>query len=129
MGHRLGQYQFCSASRMPTQLQEVQLPIIDNLVCNDVLHYAGEITGNMLCAGYDAGGYDSCQGDSGGPLIVVNSNTGQWNLAGVVSWGNGCAQPYSQGVYTRVSQYESWLQSNLPSSTLTVIKAALEVAR
>ena len=105
------------------QLREVQLPIIENSVCNNAIHYGGEITGNMLCAGYDSGGYDACQGDSGGPLIVVNPSTGQWNLAGVVSTGYGCARPYSQGVYTRVSQYWSWIRSYLPFSTLTAIKA------
>ena len=90
-------------------LQEVQLPIIENSVCNDASHYNGDITNNMMCAGYDAGMKDSCNGDSGGPLVVLNA--GQWNLAGIVSWGDGCAQPYKPGVYTRISQYVSWINS------------------
>jgi secreted trypsin-like serine protease len=90
-------------------LQEVQLPIIENSVCNNASHYDGKITSNMMCAGYDAGGYDACAGDSGGPLVVQNA--GQWNLAGIVSWGDGCAQPNKPGVYTRVSQYVSWINS------------------
>ena len=65
----------------------------------------------MLCAGYDAGGHDSCRGDSGSPMIV--SNSGQWKLAGIVSWGIGCADSYKPGVYTRVSQYVSWINSNV----------------
>ena len=105
-------------STFPTQLRKVQLPIIANSICNDASHYLNEITGNMMCAGYDAGGYDACQGDSGGPLIV--SNAGQWNLAGIVSWGAGCAQPYSEGVYTRVSQYVSWINSNAIPAVLVV---------
>jgi secreted trypsin-like serine protease len=92
-------------------LQKVQLPIIENSVCNDINHYNGEITSNMMCAGFDAGGKDTCQGDSGGPLVVWNTGTGQWNLAGIISWGYGCAQPYTPGVYTRVSQYVSWIYS------------------
>jgi len=103
-------------------LREVQLPIISNSICNDSIHYAGEITANMLCAGFDAGGKDACQGDSGGPLVVVNPKTGQRNLAGIVSSGYGCARPYSQGIYTRVSQYWSWIGSYLPGATLTVSK-------
>jgi len=91
----------------PPRLREAEVPIIANSICNDANHYGGRINDNMMCAGYDAGGKDSCQGDSGGPLIV--SNSGQWQLAGVVSWGNGCADPYSQGVYARVSRYVDWI--------------------
>jgi len=106
-----------SIPEWPTQLHEVQLPIIANSTCNDASHYNGQITANMLCAGYDAGGHDSCQGDSGGPMVV--SSSGQWKLAGIVSWGDGCAEPFSPGVYTRVSQYESWITS-IMNNTLKV---------
>jgi len=53
----------------------------------------------MLCASeLDR---DSCQGDSGGPLFVpVGSDTVQ---IGIVSNGNGCADPAYAGIYTRVS--------------------------
>jgi secreted trypsin-like serine protease len=100
----------------PNELQEVQVPIIDNSICNNGSHYGGSITANMLCAGFDAGGHDSCQGDSGGPLVVFNS--GQWKLAGIVSWGDGCADSFSQGVYTRVSQYGTWVNQNIGLTTL-----------
>ena len=49
--------------------------------------YSYSITEDMLCAG--SPGKDSCGGDSGGPLTVKES--GQHTLAGVVSWGRGCA--------------------------------------
>ena len=93
----------------PKELYEVQVPIITNSVCADSNHYGGGITGNMLCAGFDAGGKDSCQGDSGGPLVVFDG--GQWKLAGVVSFGIGCAEPFLPGVYTRVSEYVNWISS------------------
>ncbi|MEW6400737.1 MAG: serine protease, partial [Chloroflexota bacterium] len=105
-----------SIPAFPNELYEVQLPIIANSVCNNASHYNGEITGNMMCAGYDAGGFDSCQGDSGGPLVVQDG--GVWKLAGVVSWGYGCADPYKPGVYARVSQYGAWINQNIGLATL-----------
>ena len=105
----------------PTELHEVQVPIIANTLCNDVNHYNGQITSSMMCAGFEAGQKDSCQGDSGGPL-VVDTGSG-WQLAGVVSWGDGCAEPGFYGVYTRVSVFTSWVNSYIQSaptdSTLT----------
>jgi secreted trypsin-like serine protease len=96
----------------PTQLYEVEVPIITNSDCNNASHYNGGITNNMLCAGLDAGGKDSCQGDSGGPLVVTDVN-GQFRLAGIVSWGDGCADPMLPGVYTRVSNFTAWVNSEI----------------
>ena len=94
-------------------LRKVQVPIVSNTTCNSA--YGGGITANMICAGYSAGGKDSCQGDSGGPFVVANGSG--WKLAGVVSWGDGCARANKYGVYARVSRYISWIESYVGSST------------
>ena len=66
----------------------------------------------MLCAEYPGvGGKDACQGDSGGPL-VCNLN-GKAIIAGVVSWGIGCAKPEFPGVYARVTTVLNWIKSNM----------------
>lgn len=89
-------------------LESVYVPIWKNLECNAAI---GDINRAMMCAGYVGGGYDSCQGDSGGPLIIEGGATGTI-LAGVVSWGYGCAEPNQPGVYARVSEFEAWIRAN-----------------
>jgi secreted trypsin-like serine protease len=96
----------------PDALHQVTLPIVSNEVCNDPNSYNGGITDNMLCAGFDTGGFDSCQGDSGGPLVVPNPGGPGWAQAGVVSFGIGCAQPNFYGVYARVSMFYAWVESH-----------------
>ncbi|XP_067626643.1 trypsin-1-like [Eurosta solidaginis] len=91
-------------------LQEVQVPVMSQEDCRKSKYGADRITDNMLCAGYPEGGKDSCQGDSGGPLHVGNNATGSYHLAGIVSWGEGCARPNAPGVYTRVTQYLDWIE-------------------
>ncbi|MBM7772889.1 secreted trypsin-like serine protease [Actinokineospora baliensis] len=61
----------------------------------------------MVCAGLPQGGIDTCQGDSGGPLVVDG------RLVGIASWGQGCAEAGSPGVYTRISTYVDLITDHL----------------
>ena len=92
-------------------LRTVEVPFVSrNPTCNDPRSYRGQITEDMICAGRQGGGIDSCQGDSGGPATVgVGSER---RLAGIVSWGEGCARPFKYGVYTRVTTFEDWIVAN-----------------
>jgi V8-like Glu-specific endopeptidase len=93
----------------PDALHEVDVPIMTDTECRQA--YYSEITGSMMCAGFKQGGKDSCQGDSGGPLLIQNAPGQPWQLAGIVSWGSGCAAPNFPGVYTRVSLFTEWIIS------------------
>lgn len=99
-----------TGSGYPPRLMEAVVPVVTHSDCNDANSYNGSITANMLCAGYAAGGVDTCQGDSGGPLVVGGPS---WMLAGITSWGSGCAQPNKYGVYTRVSAVVGWIEDTM----------------
>uniref|UniRef100_A0A2K6G1C6 Peptidase S1 domain-containing protein n=2 Tax=Propithecus coquereli TaxID=379532 RepID=A0A2K6G1C6_PROCO len=101
----------------PFPLKQVRVPIVENHIC-DARYHTGLATGDnvhivrddMLCAGNSR--KDSCQGDSGGPLACRVKGT--WLQAGVVSWGDGCAQPNRPGIYTRVTHYVDWIRRYVP---------------
>ncbi|XP_022612563.1 transmembrane protease serine 9-like [Seriola dumerili] len=97
----------------PQNLMEVEVPVVGNRQCN-CNYGVGTITENMICAGLLNGGRDSCQGDSGGPMVSKQNN--RWVQAGVVSFGIGCAMPNFPGVYARVSQYQTWINSIITSN-------------
>ncbi|XP_069011772.1 transmembrane protease serine 9-like [Embiotoca jacksoni] len=96
----------------PETLQEVEVQVLGNRQCN-CLNGVGTVTDNMICAGVLAGGKDSCQGDSGGPLVSQQGSV--WVQSGVVSFGFGCGRPNLPGVYSRVSRYQSWINSHISS--------------
>jgi len=103
----------------PEKLQQVSVPVVSNSECN--IPYNNEITENMFCAGLKEGGKDSCQGDSGGPLVISNSN--KWYLAGVVSWGEGCAGKDYYGVYARTSRFLNFLKRSMKEAVSSLIAA------
>ncbi len=93
-------------------LMEVTVPVVSNDSCQTQYNGTGvTITNNMLCAADP--GKDSCQGDSGGPGMVIDSAADTERLAGVVSFGIGCARPNFPGVYTRVSQFVDWINDHI----------------
>ncbi|ROT79324.1 trypsin [Penaeus vannamei] len=93
----------------PSVLQKVSVPIVSDAECRDA-YGQNDIDDSMICAGVPEGGKDSCQGDSGGPLAC--SDTGSAYLAGIVSWGYGCARPNYPGVYTEVAYFVDWVLAN-----------------
>ncbi|CAG9568591.1 unnamed protein product [Danaus chrysippus] len=87
----------------PKTLQMVLVPKVSAAACSNAYAPSYNITPRMLCAGAPEGGKDACQGDSGGPLVYNEK------LAGVVSWGLGCARPKYPGVYAKVSALREWI--------------------
>ncbi|XP_061073373.1 mannan-binding lectin serine protease 1 isoform X1 [Conger conger] len=103
-------------------LQYVKLPVVEQEECRS--SYASRyrkynITENMFCAGFFEGGRDTCLGDSGGAFVMEDPHTGRWVAQGLVSWGGPekCGSQRVYGVYTRVSNYMTWLQSHLDTAS------------
>ncbi|XP_076137764.1 uncharacterized protein LOC143121270 isoform X3 [Alosa pseudoharengus] len=98
----------------PGTLKEVEVAVIENTQCQSLYEAVSfTITDNMICAGELAGGKDSCKGDSGGPLVSQQDSV--WVQSGIVSL-EGCAQRNPTGVYTRVSRYKGWINSQISTN-------------
>ncbi|XP_014285102.1 venom protease isoform X1 [Halyomorpha halys] len=70
----------------------------------------GHNADQMICAGVPDGSKDACQGDSGGPLVIREIGTCMRTQLGITSFGKECGNPDSPGVYSRVSNYISWIE-------------------
>jgi len=75
----------------------------------------------QFCAAVSGGGKDTCQGDSGGPIMYYSEADRVWVLAGVTSYGRGCASPNYAGIYTRVSAYIDWIKSNVNNDGIVTV--------
>ncbi|KAG7200508.1 hypothetical protein KM043_001072 [Ampulex compressa] len=88
------------------KLKRAVIPIISKAECRRAVAHHGRLPEGQICAGYELGGHDTCKGDSGGPLAV------EGRLAGVISWGLGCAEARKPGIYSEVAYHREWIRSN-----------------
>ena len=69
---------------------------------------------------------DTCQGDSGGPLLAFQNN--RWVIAGLTSFGVGCARPNTPGAYTRVSRFISFITAAQSGTVTTASTSASTIS-
>ncbi|MFI2203047.1 S1 family peptidase [Streptomyces sp. NPDC020192] len=90
------------------QLRTATVPVVADSSCKS--SYGSDfVQSDMVCAGYTSGGVDTCQGDSGGPLLIGGV------LAGITSWGEGCAEAGYPGVYTRLTTFSDLVTTQVNS--------------
>jgi len=96
-------------------LLQADVPIVSTERC--VARYGEHrITQASFCAGFEEGKSDTCKGDSGGP-IFVRDRLGQPVQVGIASWGAGCGQPRSYGVYASLGHFEEWVRQHVPNAS------------
>uniref|UniRef100_A0A914Z190 Neurotrypsin n=1 Tax=Panagrolaimus superbus TaxID=310955 RepID=A0A914Z190_9BILA len=91
------------------KLQSISLPILNRESCLQMSSLYAAMSQTAFCAGYLSGGIDACQGDSGGSFACPFYD--HYYLAGIISWGDGCAEKGQPGIYTMISPYLAWIQN------------------
>ena len=90
---------------------------MDREKCTEIYADKVKITSRMVCAGVPEGGKDSCSGDSGGALVIKKSG----KQVGIVSWGFGCSDKKTPGVYANVADKEIYDFINSELEELAIV--------
>lgn len=116
-GYATGWGSLSLGGRLTSELHQANITIINDERCAQ--KYVPKVDTKIdLCGGDTNLNSDTCQGDQGGPLVVKHDSTGtpnlqnRWALVGITSWGYDCRDG---SVYTRVSNYESWIKGVMKS--------------
>uniref|UniRef100_A0A8C5D9W6 Prothrombin n=1 Tax=Gouania willdenowi TaxID=441366 RepID=A0A8C5D9W6_GOUWI len=106
-----------AARNLPTVLQQIHLPIVDQDICRSSTQV--KITDNMFCAGFkpdESERGDACEGDSGGPFVMKHPTEKRWYQMGIVSWGEGCDRDGKYGFYTHLFRMTRWMRKVIERS-------------
>lgn len=93
----------------------MNLKAVEWETCRVSFNVSDDVSSKVICAG-GRKGEDTCQGDSGGPLMRMTSDgySNNWYLFGIVSLGSSyCGHAGRPAIYTRVSAYMDWINSEL----------------
>lgn len=94
------------STKFSSALNVIKVPLVSHSMCSRQM-FPHNISNNVLCAGVLGQKIDACEGDSGGPMVTLYRDT--WFLIGLVSWGDGCGKEDKLGIYTKVSNYNEWI--------------------
>jgi len=91
-----------TSGTLPTILQQGTMTVMTNAACTGV--WGNSINAGHICVTSPT--VSSCNGDSGGPLTIGRT------LIGATSWGNANCNPNQPSIYSRVSYFNGWINSN-----------------
>jgi len=109
-----GKDKFGSAGEYQVVLKEIDLPVVNNDICQNSLRTTRlgkrfRLHPSFMCAG-GIPGKDTCKGDGGSPLVCPSKFTpNTYVQAGIVAWGIGCGETGTPGVYADVSKAVCWI--------------------
>jgi len=112
------------------RLNFAKMDFVDWKNCNEtnfelgIHHLEDEHFDRFFCAGtiYES---DSCTGDSGGPLMCRRTESCQWNLVGIVSFGpSPCGNGF--GVYLNIAHYSDFITGNSDAQFNTAVTSSQE---
>ncbi|XP_062382813.1 serine protease 27-like isoform X2 [Sardina pilchardus] len=97
----------------PEILQETQFQVVANSDCQEV--YSNDIIySSMICAQLlRQEGENICK-QCGNPLVIKQGSV--WVQVGILFLDGTCFERQLPGVFTRVSQYQSWIKSHITSN-------------
>merc|ERR1712198_122455 len=108
-----GKDRFGSEGEYQVVLKEVDLNVVDNNQCQNLLRSTRlgkrfKLHPSFMCAGGE--GKDTCKGDGGSPLVCPSSfDPDTYEQVGIVAWGIGCGEKGIPGVYASVSEAVCWI--------------------
>ncbi|XP_039999190.1 ovochymase-1 isoform X3 [Xiphias gladius] len=88
----------------PDELHHVGLTLVNQTTCREKWG-GGLISDSHICS--HPAGSTSCMGDSGAPLFCRKH--GAYFLFGVVTWGSQRCDADKPAIFTRISDYRSWI--------------------
>lgn len=114
--------------KFPNELRSVELEIIDNNSCTELINSAFlenqildiEINDGQVCTNYNTQDGGPCYVDNGSAFIQyndTNTDNKKAEAIGLFSWTQlPCGKFNMPAVYTRVSAYVDWIEKNIASA-------------
>lgn len=96
----------------------IELPLVGHDDCqrslrNTRLGKFYHLHRSFLCTGGEPN-KDTCKGDGRSPLVCsIPNQPGRYLQMGIVSWGIGCAENNTPGVYVNVPHIRNWVDRQL----------------
>jgi hypothetical protein len=125
---------WASTSLGPDTIQSIQLQVLAGPTATSCGEWGPTVFNGAhhVCAGISLEWGGPCVGDSGGPLATVFNR--RWHLAGVTSFGSsplaaGCSHPELPSLFSRVSNYSTWVASYAPETDWVKVGSTTATAK